>query len=440
MNKDILRKPFILPAFIATGILLAVIIVKLQPGQQHEDTGMTPRSVDVVLAKTIPFRSRAVGYGNVEPAILLQSRAEVNGKITYIHPDLKQGGSLPGGTVVIRIEPVDYELSLSQTQSSLKQLKVEEQSTRRSLKLAQENLRVGEKELARKTEIYKKKLISRTALDAEKQKVLTLRQQVQDLQGKLDAYASRKSATKAKASGQQETLGRTEVSLPFDARIGTVSVDKDEFVTSGNVLFEALDISGVEINAQMSTNNMRQLMSSAADISTQGIDPNSLKNLLQKLGLQARVSLVGDALDGAVWDARVLRISESVDPTSRTAGIIVAVDRPYEKIIPGIRPPLLKGMYGKVEVFGKTVPMQVIPRNAVHQGRVYVSNTENKLEIREVQLRFSQGDLAVIKSGLNEGDKVIVTDLIPLIEGMPLKPDIDTKYQERLTQSAAGQI
>jgi multidrug efflux pump subunit AcrA (membrane-fusion protein) len=46
-------------------------------------------------------------------------------------------------------------------------------------------------------------------------------------------------------------------------------------------------------------------------------------------------------LPGAVWEARVLRISEAIDATRQTLGIVVGVDNPYQKIIPGVRPPLL---------------------------------------------------------------------------------------------------
>ena len=70
-------------------------------------------------------------------------------------------------------------------------------------------------------------MIARSALDAEEQKVLSLRQQVADLQGKLSMFASRKAATSAQikqsetqVDEKKDTLGRTEVSLPFDARIG----------------------------------------------------------------------------------------------------------------------------------------------------------------------------------------------------------------------------
>ena len=121
-----------------------------------------------------------------------------------------------------------------------------------------------------------------------------------------------------------------------------------------------------------------------------------------------------------VWDGVLLRISESVDPTRDTLGMVVAVDKPYEGVIPGVRPPLLRGMYASVEFLSQAIDMLVIPRKAVHENRVYVVSDENTLSIRPVQISYSQGQLVVIKDGLKEGDKIVSSDLIPVIEGIKL--------------------
>lgn len=70
-----------------------------------------------------------MAYGNVEPAKVLKVKAEVNGKISYRHSELKQGGSLPTRTAVLKIKTTSCEISpdtsqtgLSNSQSSLKQI------------------------------------------------------------------------------------------------------------------------------------------------------------------------------------------------------------------------------------------------------------------------------------------------------------------------------
>jgi len=433
------------------GIFIASSMTKNKPQTQHKESAMPSRNVDVMTVTNIPFRARATGYGNVNPSILLKGMAEVSGKISYIDPLLKQGNSIPANTTVVKINAKDYKVTLKRTQadlaankSALRQLDAEQKSTKQSHKLAVQNLEVGEKELARIEGVFAKGLVARSAVDAEKQKVLQLKQQVETLQGKLDSYESRKAATLAKISGAQQqvegqetTLGRTEISLPFDARIGKVNIEKGEFVNVGTVMFEALDIKGVEINAQVAAGQMKPFTEHLAHENIPQLNALNLQNMLGAMGMTAKVRLIGGF--EASWDARVVRISESIDNVRRTIGVVVAVDNPYDKIIPGKRPPLLKGMYTAVEIYGPADQAIVIPRKAIHQNRVYLADTENRLKIQPITIKYTQGELAVVESGLNENDKVIINDVVPVIEGMPVTPKVNDEYTNKLKALAVGQ-
>jgi len=448
--KKYLEKPYVLFVFIGLGMLVVMFLVKGRAAPEHIDAEMPSKSVDVIETKIIPFRTKVVAYGNVEPTVTLNTLAEVSGKISYMHPDLNRGNTITAGTVVVRIDPEDYEVVLKQTvadlagnQSSLKQLQIEQQTTKRSLQLAKDNLEVGEKELERIRTIWDRKLIARSTLDAEEQKVIQLRQQVSDLQGQLNTYASRKESvlaqttrTEEQMKSQKTTLGRTELILPFTARISEVSIEKDQFVSVGSSLFEAQDINGVEINAQVPIMHMRSLVNHLAGQSFDKATMGITKDVLSRLNLTARVKLVGNLPD-AIWDAEVLRISESIDPIRRTLGIVVGVDRPYEKIIPGRRPPLLKGAFTAVEFYAPIREAIVIPRKAIHHGRVYIVDKDKRMQIKSVEIQQQQGDLAVIRSGLEEGEKIIISDLVPVIEGMPLSPIVATAYQTELINRAS---
>lgn len=437
---------------LAVAAVVAMMLVKSRAPLEHVALELPSRLVEVVGARQMPFRARVLAYGNVEPSITLNAMTEVSGEISYLHPNLKAGETLPAGTLVVRIDAVDYALSLKQTQedlkasrSSLRELESEQKSTQRSLRLARENLTVGEAELNRLREVYAKKLISKSMLDAEEQVAIQIRQQVEDLQGKLDGFDSRRQSIEAQiARAEQEVenrttiLGRTEIRLPFDARIGTVSVNKNEFVAIGSPLFEAIDLKGVEITAQLPIVSMSKLVShldGQTQAMRQFVDTGGRIN--DSLGLSAQVRLVSE-MPNAVWEARVLRISESIDATRQTLGVVVGVDKPYEKIIPGQRPPLLKGMYTAVELLAPQRTAMVIPRKAMHQGRVYIADANDRLEIRAVEIEFGQEDVVVVRSGIDEGERVIITDLTPVIEGMPLQVIASAAAETELRQHALG--
>jgi multidrug efflux pump subunit AcrA (membrane-fusion protein) len=441
-----------LMSVLVAAVLVAVVLVKNRAPLEHVALEMPSRVVEVVYARRIPFRTRVTAYGTVEPTVTLNSMAEVSGEISYLHPNLKAGETISAGTLVVRIDAEDYELSLRQTQedlkasrSSLRELETERKSTLRSLQLAQKNLEVGEGELGRIREVYERKLVAKSALDSEQQKAIQLRQQVEDLQGRLNGYDSRRQSIEAQiARAEQEVqnrttiLGRTEIRLPFDARIGTVSVNQNEFVTVGSALFEAIDLKGVEISAQLPIASMRKLVSHRANQSQvvrQFIETGGRIN--ESLGLVAMVRLVSD-MPNAIWEARVLRISESIDATRQTLGIVVGVDKPYEKIVVGQRPPLLKGMYTAVDLMAPQRLAMVIPRKALHEGRVYIAGSDGRLEIRAVDIQLSQDDLVVVESGLEVDDRVVITDLTPVIEGMPLQVNEAREFETELEQHALG--
>ena len=80
----------------------------------------------------------------------------------------------------------------------------------------------------------------------------------------------------------------------------------------------------------------------------------------------------------------------------------------------------------------------VLPRSALHAGKVYLVDAQNRLRIRPVEVLFNQGSLSVIKQGLEGGELVVVSDLIPAIDGMLLQTTLDASLQDEISQAAGG--
>lgn len=416
------------------GIAGAAYLNKNKPTVERDESRLTAKAVDVMPIKMQPFRAHITAYGNVAPALTLEGKAQVSGKVTYVHPELKSGGSIVAGTTVVKIDPEDYQVSLDQTRADLsaseaqrEQILQEQRNTQKALDLAQRNLNIGEKELARLTSLLERGLIAASTVDDEAQRALQLRQSVTDLEGQLATYRSRLNnadaqikRAKQQVKGQKTTLGRTEINIPFDARINVANVEKGEFVSVGNTLFEASNIDGVEIQAELPMQHMQRLVAAMHGASL-NLAPENSAQLINDMHLKAQVRWV-DGGKQATWEARVVRFAESVDPIRRTLAVTVAVDKPYDHVIAGERPPLLKGMYVAVDLYTPEYQAMVIPRKALHEGRVYLANQANELEVRQLDIHFKQGNLAIIRQGLKEGERIIVNDLIPVIPAMPLDP------------------
>jgi len=192
---------------------------------------------------------------------------------------------------------------------------------------------------------------------------------------------------------------------------------------------EALGTQAVEINAQLPRRQFSPLLMGVSGQTLNLQKPDSLMSAVSSIHLESWVSLVGNEENVARWKGELLYIGESIDPTRDTMSLVVSVNDPYGSVIAGQKPPLLKGMYVAVEFFAPPENMLILPRKAVHQGRVYVAREDNTLEIRPVNILYKQGMLVVISGGLSEGERVVVTDVLPVIDGLPLKP-IHAKAEE----------
>ena len=67
----------------------------------------------------------------------------------------------------------------------------------------------------------------------------------------------------------------------------------------------------------------------------------------------------------------------------------------------------------------------VVPRAALHAGHVYVVDSDSRLERRAVEVAFVQSSFAAIRSGLQGGEQVVLSDLYPAVAGMLLDPEVD---------------
>jgi hypothetical protein len=141
----------------------------------------------------------------------------------------------------------------------------------------------------------------------------------------------------------------------------------------------------------------------------------------------------------AKWDAEFVRFSDSVDVETRTIGVVVAVDNPMSLIRPGLRPPLTKGMFVKVLIAGHVQADRIVlPRTTIHEGKVYLVDADQRLRIQPVSVLFNQGPLSIIGEGLEAGQSVVVSDLVPAVSGMLLQTSNDVQLQADIEAAAKG--
>jgi len=452
--KALLATKFALPIIAVLGLVIMISIVKLQPNMKHEPAMSLITAVNYVEVKSHIISPEIVGFGIIKPDVSLQAKAEVSGRITYIHPKLKKGEIFEKDTLLLTIDDKDYLLQLKQAQAdllvnkaNLQEMTLTIENNKLELDLALEKLTVREAEYARMFKLSKTGVVSKSSLNAEKQNLLRQKQEVQQLENKkttlpstLEVMKAQLDISQAKLEKSQRDIARTKVSMPFNGRISEVFTELNQYVTAGGLssagqLFDAFSLNKVMINAQFPLNQFRLF---AQNFSSQAFAHNdsspSMKEVLKSLGLSVMVEDPSGVFKP--WPAKVERFSDNLDAKSRTVGIMVSVTDSYKNVIPGTRPPLLEGMYMKVVLAAKPKAMLTIPRFTLHGNELFIINEEEKLNRVSLGKLQYHGDLLLIdpktSKAIKAQDRVITSDVFPAVNNMSVAPILDEKATEKM--------
>ncbi len=448
MNRARLKKLLIFPALLI-GIVIAVALVKNSSKPVRVAVAEKATAVRMISVPEATVAPRMMATGNVEPSRVWSSMAQVSGKVISLYPRLKQGALIKQGEVLLKIDPRDYELAIIQAETGLESIRVQlaqidvlEANAEALLVIEKEALRLAKSELKRKEMMRKQRSISQSELGKEQRSLLTQQKSVQSLINSIKLYPVDRRRLAAELRKQQAQLAdaklnleRTTILMPFNGRIAEVKVELQQFVGLGSLMIVADGIDRAEIAVQVPMERLGELI-----ISNTVIDPIAAEDieLGKLLGLSARVLLQQNE-HLVEWPARVARLSDALDPRTRTVGVIVEVDKPYARVQPGQRPPLVKGLFVDIELSGQLQKNRiVIPLSALHGHQVYLVNSAQRLERRTITVSSKGVDYAIISDGLKAGEVVITSDLNAPIEGMLLRPVEDKVTLKQLLSSIQG--
>lgn len=439
---------FVLP--ILAGILIFGWLAFNKREPEKKPPKEAARVLRVIRAPQMDVLPRVLGHGTAQPARVWRAVAEVEGRVIEINQELKQGAFLGANDHVLKIDPREYELIISQleaeiaeVQAQLAELETQEENDRASLAIEQASLALAKSDLDRVRTLFENGSAAPTELRDEERTHLAQKQKVQNLQNALKLIPRQRTSLNASLAVKQARLEQARLDLektiiraPFACRLGEVRIEVGQFLKVGETLFEADGTAITEVDMQLSFDRGRNLLHDTR-LPELGRVPD-METLRRLFNVEATVRMrIGDF--SAEWPARFSRVREQIDPVTRTAGVVVAVDKPYEQAVPGKRPPLVKGTFCEVELRGKKLPDRVvIPRAAWHGRHAYVVDSNSRLERRDVEILFTQSNFLVVEAGLGEGEMVVVSDPTPAVEGMLIQPVTDDELLGNLIAEAEG--
>ena len=370
----------IIPVFIlGIFLFLAATLMATAPVLEPSSVEKLATTVRVVEIQPKSVQLKVNSQGSVMPSTESQLIPEVSGKVSWMSPNLVAGGYFDNQEILIRVDDTDYKTKLDRAQANLTRAEAEQQH--------------NEFEYRRMQSLVKRNLVSRSQLE-------------NSLRAYRVAEASLQDAT-ANFNQAEQDLARTQIRAPFAGLVRSENVDIGQFVSRGSPIATIYAGNQAEVRLPIAD---RQLAFLNIPVSIRGEIPQEFQ---PEVTLTAQYA--GQTLE---WKGNIVRSEAEIDVSSRMVQVVARVESTSNPV------PLSIGLFVSAEIQGLAAKnVVVLPREALrNNNQVLVVDKENRLRFRKIDtLRLYQDDL-LIKAGLEAGERVCVSPIQTVIEGMKVNP------------------
>ncbi|GBC63031.1 efflux RND transporter periplasmic adaptor subun it [Desulfonema ishimotonii] len=384
---------------LSAGIAGAAYIKKSGPKPRKRPPAKAETLVRVMPLRATAERVVVRAMGTVIPARELVLRPRVSGEITDVHPEFTEGGFLKAGEEVLRIDPEDYRLVFEQKQSQVV-------SANYALKLE-----LGHQDVAKR----EWQLINGGRKAKATDRELALRKP--HLQkARADVAAARAELEQARLN-----LDRTRVLAPFNAVIQSRNVEIGSQVSAQGQLAELVGTDEYRVQVSVPPDRLRWI---------------TIPRKAGENGSEVRIRY-GDG--NYERTGHVIRLLSGLAAEGRMARLLVSVSDPLNLETPETRQlPLLIGDYVRVEIAGRALEdVFRIPRAALRDdARVWIAGADGLLSIRTVETVWRDRETVLVKSGLRDGERLILSEISAPVDGMRVR--VEGSDQNKGGKNAPG--
>ena len=378
-------RTFWLPLIILAGAGLAALVVASTGPQSPRRTPERRARVVEVLAlekKDAPVAIEAMG--TVTAARSVDLVALVGGEVKEISESFLPGGVLAEGETILRIDPRDYDLAVRQREDDLAS--------------AKENLALEEGRQAVARREYE---LLGGELTGEEEELVLRKPQLETV---------RRSRAAAAAALDQARLDRerTRVVAPWSAVVERKLVDRGAVLSANTAIAELVGTDAFWVEVLVPVKDLRWIRipeENGDSASTAWIRLDSWEPEERRAG-------------------RVLRRLGSLESEGRMARLLVEVEDPLSLRPENEgKPALLLNSFVRARVLGRTLQGVIaVDRRYLHDGStVWLMDEENRLRIRTVRPVYTGEERILVTDGLEEGERLVTTEIGAPVEGMPLR-------------------
>lgn len=379
-------------------ILLAGAAIAYGLYHSRPEVETAPRLAVAPLVRVLTVDSQAItldvgAQGTVLPRTQIQLTSRVAGEVRAVAKSFEVGGFFRRGEVLVRLDDRDYELTVRRAKAQVAQaeLQVAQQEAEAEL-AAEEWADLGEGDAS----------------------PLTLRQP-QLAQAKAALAAAQADLAKAELD-----LQRTRIIAPFAGRVRSKAVDRGQYVAPGTPLATIHAIDYAEVRLPVPDDQLTFL-----DL------PFAFRDGTAKAGpgVELRADFGGRTRR---WQGRIVRSEGEVDTRTQMVSLVARVEDPYGQPSADnagdddgtiLRPPLTVGLFVDATIRGiSRSQVTVLPRSALRgESQVLIVDDDDRLRYRDVEVIRTLGGEAFIGEGLRQGEKVCISPLDVVVDGMKVR-------------------
>jgi len=375
----------------------AVACSKSETAQARSgESAAKPVRVEVVRRDSVRRAVDVVGTLAAVDQVTISSEAD--GKVSRILADL--GDRVTAGQVLIKIDNEKQQYTYDQQQAALARALAQYGATdpqhlpeiekTPDAQRANADLVQATQAFDRASELFKRTLISQQALD-DAHAALQSKRAIYNaaLQNGKNLRASiQASEATMKLAGRQ--LRDTEIRAPFDGFVEKRLVNLGELVKTQMPVMAVVRLDPLKVIAEIP------------------------EKMAPWISAGQAVDLQVDAFQGRKFTGKVSRISPGVNTATRAF--------PFEALVPNTDTVLKPGTFARVHIeSGKMDDVLTLPYAALQYrygvNRVFVVDG-NKLAMRELSVGERLGDRIEVLSGVKAGERVAVTDVDTLGDGV----------------------
>ena len=395
--------------------------------------GVTVTAVETVTAVREPGVFQIDFDGVVVPLREVTLSAEVGGRIIEKTPDCQSGEFVHKGTLLLEIDPRDYELEVRRLKQELKQaiLSIEEideeiKQNVLSVELAERQVELAHREVVRQNNLKSDRVVTEADYERALREELSADNSLNTLKGQRRVLAKRRirlnegqTLTETMLERAQLDLGRTRIAAPVSGVVVEEMVEAESFVSKGSPLVTIEDTSAAEVRVSLQMDDVSRIWSDSRQ--TPGLSPYDFPDtpatVIYRIGKrQYRWKGVLERQEGKGLEARTRTLPCRVlvsDPTD-----VEAIDRygsPLPDLPVGAPKSLLRGMFVDVQVEVKTnQPLVSVPCEALRpNGDVWAVRSKSLAILQPPLIQVSAGR-AIFEStvdGIQPDDQIVLSQI-----------------------------